>query len=244
MALEAETVATLRLIGKRKIALRIFVLVAGLVVAVAVLSLPLAPRFMLAAPPFLVWLWASYIAVDAWHVFRWRRGLMLSWRTDGIDLGVFANTIRSLPIFPQATVGALLHSLPILPPPCDCDLAAAEREAVAAFSDWRWIEETASVLLPGAVLGLAFGCVAMLVVGVTSPSATSIGMLCGLIAAVVFARLAFPARQRLLLTRAVAAVTPEGRSIVLELAGNLDWSRTRAPRRDRMLRMLMLDVQV
>jgi hypothetical protein len=205
IGLEAATDEMLALIANRRTALRTIVLAVGLTVFLAILSLPLRPSVALAGPPCLLWLWTSYILVDTWLVFRWRAKLIGSWRTGEINLGIFAGASETLPTLPQNTIQTLLHTLPVLPPTRDRDLGDGERAAIAAFSDWRWSEQTAHSLLPSFLVGIPSACATILLITQLPPHGIVLGMVAGLIGLAVVLRFGLPARRRRRLARALAS---------------------------------------
>lgn len=219
--------ATLHLLALRRRVLRLVAVVASLAVALAIASLPLAPVSAASALPFLLCLWSCYIAVDTWLVVRWRHGLLRAWQTGHVNLGAFANGIRSLPELPGPTTEALLRSLPIMPPLRDRDLATQERAVIAAFSNWRWTEEITSGLLPGALIGLPSALAVVLFVAVAPPDPATLGTLLALMAGAVVARHGLPARSRRQLVHELSILAPVFRISVLQLARDLSWHEIR-----------------
>jgi hypothetical protein len=223
LSIADATAVTLHLLAMRRRVLRIVVVVAGLAITLAIVSLPFAPLPAASAVPFLLCLWCCYVAVDTWLVFRWRRGLLRAWQTGHVNIGVFAGAIRSQPKLPSPTMAALLRGLPILPPLRDRDLAAPVRAAVAAFSNWRWTEETMSGLLPGVLVGLASALATMLLLAATAPQPVTIGITLVPMAGALAARYGLPARSRRQLVRELAIMAPALRTTLTQLAQDLRW---------------------
>jgi hypothetical protein len=225
-------------LARRRYLLRtLYLLFAVLLLGAVVAAAFVGPRAMvtcLLSPALL----AAYLLIDTLLLLRWRCRLARAWLLGRINLGVVAGALRALPSFPQATIDALLRSLPILPPLRDRDLKEAERIAMAAFSNWRWTEETAAALLPGCIVGLLSAGITSLLLTAAALNPAPVGILSGLIVAAILLRLGLPARRRRRLASTLAAMTPECHRALLELVHSLDWSGTPASRRDRMFRTL------
>lgn len=206
------------------------VLALGAIIAAAFFGLRSLAAYFLG--PTLM---AAYLMVDVVLLHRWRSRLSCAWLDGRINLGVLAGALRGLPSYPQATVDALLRTLPILPPLDDRDLTKPERVAIAAFSDWRWSEETSAELLPGCIVGLLSAGIASLLLPSVALNIAAAGILSGLVLAAVLLRFALPAQRR---RRLASTLTPVCRSALLDLARSLDWSGTPAARRNHMLRTL------
>jgi hypothetical protein len=225
-------------LARRRYLLRtLYLLFAVLLLGAVIAAVFVGPRAIVACllSPALL---AAYLLADTLLLLRWRRRLARAWLLGRINLGVVAGALRALPSFPQTTIDALLRTLPIVPALRDRDLTEAERVAMAAFSDWRWTEETAAALLPGCIVGLLSAGITSLLLTAAALNTAAAAILSGLIVAAILLRLGLPERRRWRLASTLAAMTPECRRALLELARSLDWSGTPASRRDRMLRTL------
>src|SRR5690242_386830 len=89
LSIADATTATLHLLALRRRVLRLTLVVAGLVITLAIVSLPFAPLSAVSAIPFLLCLWSCYIAADTWLVCRWRLDLLRAWQAGLVNLGVF-----------------------------------------------------------------------------------------------------------------------------------------------------------
>ncbi len=186
--------------GRRRL-LRLLFSVVGLAVALAppllLASIRAAASAVLLAPSF----WAIYLLGDAFLVHRWRTRILAAWRAGILNLGVFAEGIATLPTLPKPSTRAVLDTLPILPPLQDRDLARAQREVLAALSDWHFAEGMARMLLPAAILGLASLAAALALYAGTFTAMEGVLLILGLIS-FAFAVRAAPA---LLLRRHLAS---------------------------------------
>jgi hypothetical protein len=226
-----------RLIHARKIALRIFVLAAPMLVGSALL-LAFASIRWLAAIALVFLCWFVYLLADTLCVRGWRHRAQAAWLSCDANLGVFASAVATIPFFPRQTVQALLRTLPVLEPSRDQALGAPMRRALAAFADWRWAEETTAGLLPSAVLALLGSSAAVLVLGAVPVGAGAAMLVPALFAGLVLLRVALPRGSRRRLDRALRELPEEARAEVAVLARGLDWSGTTAARRERLLRDL------
>lgn len=204
------------------------------------LGLPLAilDRRGLALLLALFGFYAVFLLVDCGHVDHWRRRLLKAWQSGSVNLAVYANAMATLPGLPEATLTTMMRTLPKLTPAQDRDLGPEQRAALAAFSTWRWREETAAALLPSAILALLSGIAVALLLARVAPDARSGMVLLGLLAGLCLIRFAIPGRHRARLVRAVAALTPEQAGVLPDLVAGLDWSATPMARRRKMLRRL------
>lgn len=217
--------------------MRVFVLATAFCL---LLGLPLAiiDRRGLALPLSLFGLYLVFLLVDCGHVGHWRGRLLRAWHSGNVNLAVYAGAMAGLPALPRATLATMMRTLPGLTPAQDRDLSAAQRAALAAFSTWRWREETAATLLPGAILALLSGAAAALLLAGAAPDARSGMVLLGLLASLWLIRLAIPGWQRARLTRAVADLAPAEAGGLPGLAASLDWSSTSTARRRKMIQRL------
>ena len=123
---------------------------------------------MLAAPPLLVleWraaavaillvpaFWAAYLAADSVLAGRWRARTLRVWRAGGINLGILAESLRTLPALPRRSTETLFANLPVFPAPTDRDLSSAQRAALGALSDEAWTKANAAGLVAPLMIGL------------------------------------------------------------------------------------------
>lgn len=224
-----------RLLHRRKLAARVLVLLTSFCLLVGI---PVAffDRRGFAVLLALFWVYALFLLVDCGHLAGWRRHLLRAWRSGAVNLAGFAGAVTSVPILPRATLAALLRSLPILTPEQDRDLDPAQRAALAAFSDWRWTEETAAALLPSAVLALLSGAAAFALLGWAVPDLRCGVVLLALLAGLLLIRFGIPHWRRRQLAAALAAVDVESAQALPGLIASLDWTVTTEARRRMMLR--------
>lgn len=190
------TGALLRLLRRRRWALRVVHIVIGVVLAAALPLLAVAPRAGGAALLLLPGVWTLYLLVDTALLLAWRRRVLRAWRGGEINLGVLAEAVATLPNLPRASVEAVLGALPVLSALDDRDLLPAQRVALAAASRWRWGVATAVALLPTMVLGLLCSAAA---VALLSPDAVGSRfwlVLAALVAAGGLVRFALSALRR------------------------------------------------
>lgn len=224
-----------RLLHRRKLAARVFVLLTGFCL---LLGIPMAffDRRGFAALPALLWVYVLFLLVDCGLLAGWRGRLLHAWRSGAVNLTGFAVAVASLSTLPRATLAALLRSLPILTPEQDRDLSPAGRAALAAFSDWRWAEETAAALLPGLLLTLPSGAATLLLLGWAAPDLPGGIVLLSLAASLLLIRFGIPRWRRRQLEAALAALDAETARALPGLVASLDWTVTSEARRRAMLR--------
>ena len=102
--------------------------------------------------------WCVYLLADALALRAWRQRILTAWLAEDINLGVLTKAIGTLPGLPAATIGAMVGTLPIVEPERDATLALAQRHALAASSDLRWMQQTTTALLPNVAAALAAMC--------------------------------------------------------------------------------------
>lgn len=210
--------------------------------ALLLLAAPIAAAVSLDVRMLALWLglpcvFAGTLLADALALARWRHRQLDIWKRGGCNLAVTANALAALPSLPQASLAAMLRSLPILTPLQDRDLDRAGRAALAAFSDWRWAEETAAALLPGAVLALLSGTAAVLLLA-KAFDVRSAAILFALLAGLLLIRFGAAGWRRGRFAAAIAALDADTVRALPGLVASLDWSTTSDVRRRTMLRIV------
>lgn len=210
--------------------------------ALLLLAAPIATAVSLDVRMLALWLglpcvFAGTLLADALVLARWRHRRLDIWKRGGCNLAVTANALANLPNLPRASLAAMLRSLPVLTPLQDRDLDPARRTALAAFSDWRWTEETAAALLPGAILALLSGTAAVLLLA-RACDVRSAAVLFALLAGLLLIRFGAARWRRGRLAAAIAALDADAVRALPDLVASLDWSTTPDARRRTMLRIL------
>lgn len=170
-SLQDAVAALHRLHHARRWALRILVLaIAGSMIAALPLLL-LAPRAAAAAILLVPAFWAAYLVADFVLAGRWRARTLHAWRTGGINLGILAESLRTLHTPPRRSTEALFANLPVFPASADRDFSPAQRAALAALSDAAWIEANAAGLIAPLMIGLLSSVGAAALIFALPPSA-------------------------------------------------------------------------
>jgi hypothetical protein len=214
-----DTVASLvRLHHARRWALRVLVLAIAAALLLGVPLLLVAPRAGIASLLLVPACWAAYLAADAALIQRWRARALRRWREGSLNLGMLADSIRTLPTLPRRSTEAVLATVPVLPALADRDLTPAQRAALATRRDAAWAKSNAAGLVPPTLLGLGSGVAAAALLWSIPPDARLLAMTVATLAAVPLAAAGVTRRCRRRAEAMLRTLPPAEKAGVTEAA--------------------------